>query len=287
MLKPLQRWSPDQLVKIDSTKNWRTFADIMFGTEDADPGYMLLARAKMPHDQKLRYVLAWCAFYNPGLAAKACDYKGADFYAYLNKVYPTAKRASERRHFRGAAGLKALAQWQDLYPKPEKMVEACFADSYMGVRKNMQHMAQMGDYFYWKLADIQDTVFGMPVDFTGCEQYMPKVPKQGAEIIDEMESYGLDFDLEDVMETITHHVSKMKHPFAPHRPLALQEAETVCCVFKQHVVGDYKFGFRSAKAATRLQGMLSETKTAKVLLDGLYAGGIWTPDKLKAVQEFL
>lgn len=303
MPKLSPQWLTDDcedLVKKDLTKDWREFSKIMFMLEDADPGYMLLARAKMPLDQKLRYVLAWCAFYNPGLAAKACDYKGADFYAYLNKVYPTAKRASERRHFRGAAGLKALAQWQDLYPRPEKMVEACFAGDYMSVRKNMRHMAQMGDYFYWKLADIQDTVFGMPVDFTGCEQYMPKVPKQGAEIIDKIlyeesalgdnwkeDMYPHDAGLSTIMFEITKHIKQFKHPFAPHRPLALQEAETVCCVFKQHVVGDYKFGFRSAKAATRLQGMLSETKTAKVLLDGLYAGGIWTPDKIKAVQEFL
>lgn len=274
----------NSLVATDHTGDWRKFASLMFKLEDADPGYMLLHRANMPAAQKLRYILAWCTFYNPGLAARASDFQGAKFYEFLRYVYPHAKRASERRHFRGQAGLKALAQWQSLYPKPEAMIEACFASSYLQVRKNMSHMAQMGDYFYWKLADIQDTVMGKPVDFTGCEKYMPKVPKQGADMIGDLE--GL-FTLEVIMGIVTHHVGKLDYPVKGGRKLALQEAETVCCVFKQHVVGDYKFGFRSAKAYARLKSMVTETPTAQLLLDGLYAGGIWDEDTLVRVGEHL
>lgn len=283
----------DKLVATEHRSDWRKFATLMFKLEDADPGYMLLRRADLSYSQKLRYVLAWCTFYNPGLAARASDFQGEKFYAFLRKVYPTAKRASERRHFRGQAGLKALAQWQDLYPKPEAMVEACFGSTYLEVRKNMQHMAQMGDYFYWKLADIQDTVMGKPVDFTGCEKYMPKVPKQGAELINDMldrkfyVSVGAHDWLCDTMDAVTHHVGKLDYPVKEGRKLALQEAETVCCVFKQHVAGDYKFGFRSAKAWKRLDAMRSETKTADKLLDGLYAGGIWTPENLQQVAGYL
>lgn len=273
-----------RLVETDHTQDWKAFATLLFKIEDADPGYMLLARAKLTEPQKLRYVLAWCTFYNPGLAAKASDYQGAKFYEYLRHVYPKAKRASERRHFRGAAGLKALDQWQALYPQPEAMVEACWGKSYLQVRKNMKHMAQMGDYFYWKLADIQDTVFNETVDFTGCEQYMPKVPKQGAQMIgDYLNLWSLDL----IMHDVTKHVSAMKHPFAPYRPLALQEAETVCCVYKQHVVGDYRFGYRTAKAVARLTAMLNETPTAQKLLDGVWAGGIWTPAMVEQVQEYM
>ena len=272
------------LVATDHTGDWRKFATQMFNLEDADPGYMLLRRAGLPLAQKLRYVLAWCTFYNPGLAARASDFQGAKFYEFLRYVYPHAKRASERRHFRGQSGLKALAQWQSLYPKPEAMIEACFASSYLQVRKNMSHMAQMGDYFYWKLADIQDTVMGKPVDFTGCEKYMPKVPKQGADMIGDMENL---FTLEAIMGVVTAHVGKLAYPVKEGRKLALQEAETVCCVFKQHVVGDYKFGFRSAKAYNRLNSMVAETPTAQKLLDGLYAGGIWDEPTLVEVASHL
>ncbi len=274
-----------ELTKLDHRQDWRKFAKQMFAIEDADPGYMLLRRAQMPEAQKLRYVLAWCAFYNPGLAAIASEKQGAAFYQTLRDMYPTAKRASERRHFRGQAGLKALAQWEERFPKPEDMVLACQADTYMGVRKNMKDMAQMGDYFYWKLADIWDTVFGKSVDFTGCERYMPKVPKQGAEVISELE--GTYQALEATMAVITKHIERMPHPFNG-RMLDLQESETVCCVFKQHVSGSYQYGFRTAKAVRRLQAVQAEApRTVKKLLDGMWAGGIWTPESAAAVGGLL
>jgi hypothetical protein len=277
----------EKLVTADHRKDWRKFAEVMFKLEDADPGYMLLARADLPYATKLRYVLAWCTFYNPGLAAVACQYQGAKFYEYLHSVYPTAKRASERRHFRGKAGLKALADWQKWYPKPEAMIEACYGDHYLKVRNQMKGMTQMGDYFYWKLADIWDTVFGKPVDFTGCEKYMPKVPKQGAEIIFGLESQvgACIAQLSDVTDEITACIQRIPYPIKAGRKLALQEAETVCCVFKQHVVGDYQYGFRSAKAWKRLQGV--EGKPAAALREGLLAGGIWTPEDLDGVGRHL
>lgn len=274
------------LVTCDLRDDWRKFAVKMFKLEDADPGYMLLKRAKLSRAQKLRYVLAWCAYYNPGIAAIASQYEGNQFYDYLRSVYPTAKRASERRHFRGQAGLKALTAWQVDYPHPEGMIEDCYAPTYLGVRKNMMNMVQMGDYFYWKLADIWDTVFDEPVDFTGCEKYMPKVPKQGAQIIDELEDQpSTDFDLSGTMRTITKHVERIPYPVKGGRKLALQEAETVCCVFKQHVVGDYRYGFRSAKAWKRLNGV--EGRPAAALREGLLAGGIWTPETLEEVGRHL
>jgi hypothetical protein len=276
----------DKLVAADHRQDWRKFAEVMFKLEDADPGYMLLKRAELDRATKMRYVLAWCTYYNPGVAAVACQFQGAKFYEYLRRVFPSAKRASERRHFRGQAGQKALMQWQDLYPKPEAMIEATHGTSYLQVRKNMQHMAQMGDYFYWKLADIWDTVFDEVVDFTGCEKYMPKVPQQGAGIIGDMEfPNGVSWPLSKVMPVVTEHITDIPYPVKGGRKLALQEAETVCCVFKQHVVGDYRYGFRSAKAWKRLNGV--EGKPAAALREGLLAGGIWTPETLEQVGRHL
>ena len=277
----------DKLVAADHRQDWRKFAEVMFKLEDADPGYMLLKRAELDRATKMRYVLAWCTYYNPGVAAVACQFQGAKFYEYLRRVFPSAKRASERRHFRGQAGQKALMQWQDLYPKPEAMIEATHGTSYLQVRKNMQHMAQMGDYFYWKLADIWDTVFDEVVDFTGCEKYMPKVPQQGADMIADLEAPEGQHPegLVDTMKVVTAVVRGIPYPVKGERKLALQEAETVCCVFKQHVVGDYRYGFRSAKAWKRLNGV--EGKPAAALREGLLAGGIWTPETLEEVGRHL
>lgn len=289
----------EELVRTTHYDDWRTFAKIMFRLEDADPGYMLLHRAELPRAQKLRYVLGWCSFYNPGIAAVASQYQGAEFYDYLRAVYPTAKRASERRHFRGKAGLNAIAQWQARFPKPEAMVDACFADTYLGVRKNMQGMAQMGDYFYWKLADIQDTVFAEPVDFSGCVKYMPKLPKVGSGYVLHVDTLGTDGPLSSkaipdlpqmtkVLDDITAHIRDIPYPIKAGRTLALQEAETVCCVFKQMHSGTYRYGFRTAKAVRRLEAVQAEApRTVKKLLDGMWAGGIWNPELVKTVGAHL
>ena len=44
---------------------WMKFGKLLFKLEDADPGYILLARANINEDQKKRFMTAWCAFYNP------------------------------------------------------------------------------------------------------------------------------------------------------------------------------------------------------------------------------
>lgn len=276
-----------QSVFPQSPEGWREFSDLLFKTQDADPGYMLLHRADVPYSQKLRYVLAWCTFYNPGIAALASQYQGDTFYRFLHKLYPTAKRASERRHFRGAAGLNALNQWQTKWKNPEALVESCFGATYMDVRRNMKNVAQMGDYFYWKLADIQDTVFGHYVDFTGAERYMPKVPKEGAVLLAGIEHPVLGAGLQEIVGTVTDHVKRQKHPFQG-RKLALQEAETVCCVYKQHVNGSHHIGFRTAKAVRRLQGVRDQNPAlVDKYLDGVWSGGVWTPQAVEAVAKFL
>ena len=94
---------------------WKVFGEFIFDCREADPGYYVvnyLREAGYNADQLKRFAVAWCAFYNLGIAARASELKGPKFYELLVSLYPTAKRASERRHFRGAAGLKALAQWQ-------------------------------------------------------------------------------------------------------------------------------------------------------------------------------
>jgi hypothetical protein len=276
------------LASRDYGDNWREFAKDLFTYEDADPGYMLLKRAKLDRDTKLRYVMAWCTFYNPAIAAVACKLQGKEFWRFLVNEYPTAERASERRHFRGRAGLDALASWSQ--SRPEALIEATYGQTYMDVRKNMKGFAQMGDYFIWKLADVWDTVFDMPVDFTGCEKYMPKVPKQGACLIEQLIDYACFQDdyppldepgLREVMQEITQHIRKVTYKGkAPGVKLALQEAETVCCVFKQHVKGKHRMGSRSVKAYRRLMSVSHLPGHAPALLKGLHAGGIWTPDRL-------
>lgn len=231
---------------------WVDFSRKLFESEDSDPGYMLLARVDVPEAQRKRLMTAWVSFYNLGIAARASEYKGKAFWAYLSYIYPTAKRATERRHFRGSAGLRALDQWSKAYPAPERMVDALTGRTYFDVRRAAKNVAQIGGYFVWKFADVQERVFRIPCDFTGAEKYSPELPKQGAKLIGDSILPG--YSIERTYATIVNsmNVAGMKSPPWYDRPMNMQEAETVCCVYKQWKNGSWCDRSRTAKATKRL-----------------------------------
>lgn len=236
------------------TYAWPEFSRKLFYYEEADPLYYALARSGLPRAMQMRYVVAmFCSFYHHGLAGETAQYQGADFWDYLRHIYPTAKRASERRHFRGKAGLEALANMQAAFPQPEAMVEHLWAPTYMHVRAKIKALPTMlvGDYFIWKFADAQDRIFGIPCDFAGAAPFSSTVPAEGARLIGEAEGLPVDKHLTGkVYDLILGHAD-VKHLRAPpwyDRPLLLQEAETICCFWHKLHMGKYHFGAATAKA---------------------------------------
>ncbi len=259
---------------------WQRFTEKLFRTEDADPGYIALARCRLPEDVRMRLIVGWVTFYNLGLACNAAKLTGPKFWAYLRSVYPTAKRASERRHFRGKAGLKALADWERDYPRPEMMVERILKASpdYTSVRNRVRPITQMGDYFVWKFCDLYDVMTKRHVDVTGCESYAPKTPQQGAKLI------FPDNTIAEAFSKIVAYARKIGLTAPPHhnRPFDANEAETVCCVYKQMAGGGYTWGLRTAKARNRiLSADPSPIRTS--LHSGLMAQSVWTDQELEVI----
>lgn len=283
----MSKHTPPDPSTLDS---WKTFTRKLFKNWDADPGYYAIQQTTMKSSQRLRLAVAWCSFYNLGIAAQASEYQGGEFYDYLKAIYPTAKRASERRHFRGRAGMAALEQWQANWPKPEALAEHMHGDTYFDVRKKGQKVAQFGDYFYWKWCDLNEVLFNNQVDMAGSAKHSPKVPQQGAELIFRMEhpdgAWGDDSDVETMYNRITDY-GRRKGVECPimDRPFGIAEAETVCCVYKQMVNGGYTYGSRTAKAVTRLESVPSRTgaKMAATLLEL----SPWSRQELKEILEVL
>lgn len=245
---------------------WKEFAVKIFDIEDADPGYMMLGRAPIPLEQKQRFMVAWCAYYNPGIAAAASEHTGKAFWQYLERVYVGAKRASERRHFRGDAGRNALKAWQVMFPRPESMITYMQGKSYLAVRDRAKKVVQIGDYFVWKFADVQERVFRVPCYFEPkAAGLSPKVPQQGAKLINPDQTVAYTY------EQIADYMNQrgMRSPPWNDRPMNMQEAETVCCVYKQYRNGKWAPFTRTAKATRSLLAMPSET--ADIMLDTLHS----------------
>jgi hypothetical protein len=250
--------------------SWKVFGQFIFECREADPGYYVLHylnEAGYNLDQLKRFAVAWCAFYNLGIAARASELKGDKFYKLLVDLYPTAKRASERRHFRGAAGLKALAQWQAEWKHPESLADHIMCRDMGDIRERCSEVAQMGDYFKWKWGDLTEVLMQKSVTFNGYEHVSPKVPQQGAALI-AAEAAKPDWSTKKVYESLSTAMQRLgvKSIYAQWRDFDVQDAETICCVYKQYRTGGYTPGLRTAKAATRLHHDGNGCKTAKEAL---------------------
>lgn len=267
---------------------WKAFARKLFELEDSDPIYMSLGRADIPVYQKKRFMAAWVTFYNPGVAAKASELSSDKYWPYIYKIFPTAKRGSERRHFRGAQGHDALDSWQKMFPLPSKMVDYMEGKNYFEVKKNAETVLRIGPYFVFKFADVQERVFRKPCYFPPeAAAHSPDVPQQGAKLI------FPDKTVLQAYNTIADYMNDegMKSPPWYDRPMNMQEAETVCCVMKQYLHGKWAPYTRTAKAVKSLlatpsdtaEGMLSEicqrvgTKRKNI--------GAWADDKLLQLKK--
>ena len=258
----------------ENPATWQDFGEMLFKTKDSDPGYIVLnylRESGVNENQLKRFAVAWCSYYNLGIAADASEKQGAKFYEYLNGIYETAKRATERRHFRGKAGLSALSQWQGMFPKPEALADFMIHDDLADVRRAAQSVAQMGTYFVWKWGDLSEVLGQKSCKFDGYEKWSPKLPLEGARLIAE-EAERPDMDVGQVYRAIRREMVKrdVESPYAPWRNFGVQDSETVCCVYKQYRSGSYRPGIRTAKAWARLGAATSRTahEARRMLIDG-------------------
>lgn len=270
----------------DSLDSWKKFTKRIYNEWDADPGYYALQHTDMPRNQRLRAAIAWCTYYNLGIAADASELSGDKFWEYLWSIFPTAKRATERRHFRGRQGTAAIEQWRRNWPRPEALAEYMCdgAKNYFQIRKRGSQVLQYGDYFYWKWCDLHEVLGFGPVDMTNSEKYSPQLPQQGAVLIyttdkegyvmtrpEEKETPSADWNnmVTDSYERIIAYGRAKDVPprTTDLRPFDIQEAETVSCVYKQMANGSYVYGTRTAKAMNRLEA--AGSKTARKMADTL------------------
>lgn len=255
-------------VSTDKLPHWRDFTRALYNTWDADPGYYAIQHTAMPTAQRLRLAVAWCSYYNLAIAAEASEHQDDNFWDYLENAYHTAQRNTERRHFRGDAGRRALAQWRERWPRPEAMpAYICNAETYFDIRRNCTGIAQFGDYFIWKWCDLSEVLGFGHVHMAHSAKHSPKLPQQGALLINELDGLSTEEKPADIIGSVYYEIAqygrarKVPPRTTEVRKFGIQEAETVCCVYKQMANGGYLYGSRTAKAVARLGS--SDCRTAE------------------------
>lgn len=220
------------MLTYDPNISWKRFAEQTILTDDLDPVYVALYKSGLPEDMLLRWCAAFVTYYHMGTASQLCVLKGDNFWTELWKRYDTNPRASERRHFRGEAGKRAITEWRNAYGTPEKFFIDCMQPSFMKLLK--KGIPQIGQYFSWKCMDLREAVFGYDVDWTGSEHHMVTLPKQGLDVLFPQIADSKPAKHAEALFWVVEAIQHLKAPPRYNRMCGVAEAETVCCMAKTY-----------------------------------------------------
>jgi len=244
----------------------RTFPEFMLVdvvTGDSDPVYYAVARASKRWGKPwaTRFSVAMLAYYHTGVAVKAADYEGLDFWKHLSDIYPTAPRGSERRHFRADLGKWALASMEKYAPNPDDFFDN-FGQTYLSIRSTCEaRLVQFGPYFQLKICDFMDRCLEIPIlSFAGLEKNLPTEPAKAV---------GLMFPGKQVSTAFLDLCKQMESyniPAPPRfdRPCGPAEVETSLCGWK---TTKYKGNWFGADIIEKREALKGYGDKARLLAD--------------------
>jgi len=219
-----------------------TFARLTVTTGDLDPMYDLIWRGRREYGDQwaYRFVMHFFMFYDAGGAAAAAKHEGS-FWQYCEDTYSTARRGTERRHFRGNKGWKAILAFGAM-GSPSQVWDLN-ANSYDILSASIKHYwagTQTGPYFAWKAMDLLDRCLGHEISLSLNEaaQFMPDEPRKCALALWPNRS------IKESLVLVRDIISDLPAAGAPGKLCGFAEAETVLCMIKgyfltkTHTIGD-------------------------------------------------
>ncbi len=279
------------------------FGRSLINSGDLDPVYIALAGVDWNEEQLQRWLMAYWCFYHPGAASYIADATSEELF--WNRMSNAAKnespspldgrwpRASERRHFRGEAAVKAVHQ---LRVTPLADAFAAFnraAPSYPALAKEVQTLPLFGPWIAFKVADMLERCCGVPVDFDLGSVTMFDDPRKAALMVARhnlgMPAEAKFKDPEGVIRRVVEHLiaeyADLAAPPARDRAVGYQEVETVLCKWKSHVNGHYPLGKDTREIAEGLHAWASVSESAREFLCHMPADASANGDSPEAPAE--
>lgn len=230
------------------------FSKQLIQSEDLDPVYSVLVRAKLPPKLLSRWLVAYWCFYSAGFASYASERRGAAYWSCLGEAAENATeapvsgrwpRGTERRHFRGKSAVRAVQELSSAYRTAAQLVDAVTADTCSAVMQLVSKHYMFGDWIAFKVADMLDRVVHRDVSFAQAEVFMFDAPTRGAELA--CSKYG-DAGQDSAAAVrwalgyLDGSLGSLPAPPSGDRLVGLQEYETCLCKWKSHVGGHYPVG---------------------------------------------
>jgi len=241
------------------------FGRRLLETNDLDPIYIALCGIlKDPRKIKWvkRWLVAYWCYYAAGPSCYIASTKdGKSFWDIMHMAAENKtetplgtrwERGHERRHFRGNAAIKAVKELRTKYPQPEAFVDYVIGEGgdFTAVANRVQEHMLFGPWIAFKVADMTERVFKVPVDFSEAAVFMFTDPTKAALMLWRAKK-GLPEDARpkdkaahvEIISGVVKHLqgvfADFKAPPDDHRPLGLQEIETILCKWKSHMNGHY------------------------------------------------
>lgn len=167
-------------------RSFEDYAKVDFAIGDNDPVYFAIEASKRQFgfEWSTRFCVAMLAYYDMGVAVKAADYEGRDFWLHMEGIYPTAPRGNMRRHFRGDNGKNALRSMIASSLEPEEFFRQIPTDYSEVSRYCKGTLNGFGPMFALKIADYMDRCLDTPIRGMGCLRYvLPTNPKKAVEYL--------------------------------------------------------------------------------------------------------
>lgn len=241
------------------------FAQHLLRDGDLDPVYTALNKVGWGEAQKLRWLVAYCAYYHCGVACWMSELEGFEFWEQMHTAArneaPTElgtrwPRGHERRHFRGAQAIKGIADWRMKYQYPEQMfqyikyAEPPSVAPFEAVRSRALEHRSVGTWLSFKMVDLVDACLGVPVDQSNLMNFMYEVPlKSLFREWQEQHGWGPGVKpknaeaeravIEGMNQWLAKQLVEYSPPHKPGLPLDHFVLETIWCKHQSHLNGSY------------------------------------------------
>jgi len=272
------------------------FGTHLLDSNDLDPIYVALVESGMGVPQMGRWLLAYWCFYHAGVASFMSEREGGDFFSAMEiaarneEPSPTGDRwprAKERRHFRGAAAIKAVHSLRRRYEdEPEGMALYCLGKegerTCLEVIKRTKEHHLFGDWIAFKVADMIDRCLGVPISFDQATAFMFRDPRESALMYwrqqTKMPPEALPRDPEAVItQVVDYLIDYFGETLAPpymDRPVGLQEVETILCKWKSHLHGHYPLFNDQKEILEGLKPWVEHSTTAQSFVEAMPNCGV-------------
>ena len=230
------------------------FSRHLLQTGDLDPVYIALNACGWTEAQRLRWLVAYIAFYHCGAACYLSQFVGAAFWDEVRRATVNEApapigarwpRGHERRHFRGRQAMTAVDQWAARWCQPEGMFAymAAVAPSFADVTARAKEHRSVGDWLSFKIVDLVDACLDGHVDQRDAEYFLYERPRASlVRVWRERFEREPKNEMSAAKEMIAHLQAELRDctiPHKPGRPIDLFCLETVSCKFASHLSGHY------------------------------------------------